>query len=100
MTNWNEADHPRDDEGKFTYKGGGNSNSSNNSLSQKSNEEKMQNRANLLYDSMNEQMRSTDYSSAYKVYEDKRMQKDYDNFFLLCWGIENFALGVTKTSIS
>ena len=54
MTNWNEADHPRDDEGKFTYKGGGNSNSSNNSLSQKSNEEKMQNRANLLYDSMNE----------------------------------------------
>ena len=31
MANWNEADHPRDDEGKFTYKGGGNSSSSNNS---------------------------------------------------------------------
>ncbi len=36
--------------------------------------------SNKLYDSMNEQMRSTDYSSAYKVYEDKRMQKDYDNY--------------------
>ena len=44
MTNWNEADHPRDDEGKFTYKNGG----------QQSNENKMQNRANILYDSMNE----------------------------------------------
>lgn len=25
MSNWNEADHPRDDEGKFTYKGSGGS---------------------------------------------------------------------------
>lgn len=25
MATWNEADHPRDDEGKFTYKGGGGS---------------------------------------------------------------------------
>lgn len=25
MANWNEADHPRDDEGKFTYKNGGSS---------------------------------------------------------------------------
>ncbi len=27
MANWNEADHPRDDEGKFTYKNGGSSSS-------------------------------------------------------------------------
>ena len=36
--------------------------------------------SNKLYDAMNTQMRSTDYSSAYKVYEDKKMQKDYDNY--------------------
>lgn len=35
MTIWNEADHPRDDEGKFTYKGGGTSSSKH--------EEKMRN---------------------------------------------------------
>ncbi len=29
MATWNEAAHPRDDEGKFTYKGGGMSKSSN-----------------------------------------------------------------------
>jgi hypothetical protein len=48
MGTFNEADHPRDDEGKFTYKGG------IGSSRQKSNEEKMQNRANILYNSMNE----------------------------------------------
>lgn len=36
--------------------------------------------SNKLYDSMGDQMRSTDYSSAYKVYEDKKMQTEYDNF--------------------
>ncbi len=30
MSGWNEADHPRDDEGKFTYKNGGASNTSSN----------------------------------------------------------------------
>ncbi len=36
--------------------------------------------SNKLYDSMSDQMRSTDYSSAYKVYEDKKMQKEYENY--------------------
>ncbi|MCR5848986.1 MAG: flagellar filament capping protein FliD [Lachnospiraceae bacterium] len=36
--------------------------------------------SNKLYDSMSEQMRSTDYSSAYKVYEDKKMQTEYNNY--------------------
>ena len=29
---------------------------------------------------MNKEMRSTDYSSAYKVYEDKKMQTEYNNY--------------------
>ena len=36
--------------------------------------------SNKLYDSMNKEMRSTEYSSAYKVYEDKRMQTDYNSY--------------------
>ena len=36
--------------------------------------------SNKLYESMNNQMKSTDYSSVYKVYEDKKMQKDYDSY--------------------
>ena len=36
--------------------------------------------SNKLYDSMNSQMKSTEYSSAYKVYEDKKMQTDYSNY--------------------
>ncbi|MCR4647536.1 MAG: flagellar filament capping protein FliD [Lachnospiraceae bacterium] len=36
--------------------------------------------SNKLYESMNQQMRSTEYSSAYKVYEDKKMQSDYNNY--------------------
>ena len=36
--------------------------------------------SNKLYNAMNEQMRSTDYSSAYKVYEDKKMQTEYNNY--------------------
>ncbi len=45
MTNWNEADHPRDAEGKFTFKGGGTTSFGNN-------ENKMQQRADILYPSM------------------------------------------------
>lgn len=36
--------------------------------------------SNKLYESMNKQMKSTDYSSVYKVYEDKKMQKEYDSY--------------------
>ena len=36
--------------------------------------------SNKLYNAMNTKMASTDYSSAYKVYEDKKMQKDYDAY--------------------
>ncbi len=33
-----------------------------------------------LYNAMNNEMRSTEYSSAYKVYEDKKMQTDYNSY--------------------
>ncbi len=42
MAAWNEADHPRDEEGKFTDKGGGTSTA-------QSYEDKMQRRADLLF---------------------------------------------------
>ena len=47
MANWNEAEHPRDDKGKFTDKGGA------GSLSQESYEEKMKRTADILFPSMN-----------------------------------------------
>ncbi len=46
MTNWNEGDHPRDAEGKFTYKEGS---SSYSSSKKESNEEKMKRRAEILF---------------------------------------------------
>jgi flagellar hook-associated protein 2 len=33
-----------------------------------------------MYDSLYETMRSTDYSSVYKVYDDKRLQTEYDDY--------------------
>jgi flagellar hook-associated protein 2 len=33
-----------------------------------------------MYDSLYEAMRSTDYSSIYKVYDDKRLQTEYDDY--------------------
>jgi len=45
MTNWQESQHPRDDEGKFTYKNGGSSSSS----SADKEREKLQNRADILF---------------------------------------------------
>ncbi len=56
MGTWDESEHPRDDEGKFTYKNGG-------SDSVKSDEEKMQRRADLLYPSMKDKEPKTDYST-------------------------------------
>ena len=47
MTQWREEDHPRDDEGKFTYKNGGVSN-------RESYEDKMQRRADILYTTMDD----------------------------------------------
>ena len=44
-TNWDEAEHPRDKEGKFTYK--------NEQTQYNNSEDKVQNRANLLYPTMN-----------------------------------------------
>ncbi len=55
MGTWDESEHPRDDEGKFTYKNGGSSG--------KSEEEKMQRRADLLYPSMKDKEPKTDYST-------------------------------------
>ena len=36
--------------------------------------------AKKMYDSLHESMGSTEYSSIYKVYEDKRMKIDYDSY--------------------
>jgi flagellar hook-associated protein 2 len=36
--------------------------------------------AKSLYDSLYDSMKSTDYSSIYKVYEDKRLQDEYDDY--------------------
>jgi flagellar hook-associated protein 2 len=36
--------------------------------------------AKNLYDKLYESMKSTDYSSIYKVYEDKRLQDEYDDY--------------------
>ncbi len=36
--------------------------------------------ANSVYDSLHERMQSTTLSSAYKVYNDKQMQKEYDDY--------------------
>jgi flagellar hook-associated protein 2 len=33
-----------------------------------------------MYDSLYQSMRSTDYSSIYKVYDDKRLQTEYDDY--------------------
>lgn len=53
MTNWNEAEHPRDEDGKFTYKNGGGSGRSHN--------EKMQNRADILYQTMKDKYQKANY---------------------------------------
>jgi len=47
MTNWDESQHPRDDEGKFTYKNGGSSGGGTNSSSES--------RANTLYGGVTKQ---------------------------------------------
>jgi flagellar hook-associated protein 2 len=36
--------------------------------------------AKSLYDSLYESMKSSDYSSIYKVYDDKRLQDEYDDY--------------------
>ena len=33
-----------------------------------------------LYGAIDEEMKSTDYSSVYKVYDDKKMKKEYDDY--------------------
>jgi len=45
MTNWDESQHPRHDDGKFAYKNGGNSSSSSTDRER----EKLQNRADILF---------------------------------------------------
>ena len=56
MTTWNEADHPRDDEGKFTFKNGGVSN-------KESYEDKMQRRADILYPTMKDKLPKVNYDN-------------------------------------
>jgi len=53
MTIWNEADHPRDEDGKFTYKNGGASTSSISSV---------QDRADILYPTMKNTEVKADYN--------------------------------------
>ncbi len=70
MATWNEADHPRDDEGKFTYKGGGTSTSSN--------DEKMQHRADTLYPTMNNKQSKENYDDVGlgKTYTNKELSRE------------------------
>ncbi len=72
MTNWNEADHPRDNEGKFTFKNGG-------SVPEKkqSYEEKMQNRADILYPTMND-IKTTNPRREYINMEQKKQPQIYE----------------------
>ena len=53
MANWNEADHPRDDIGRFTDKGGG------SSTTKESYERKSQSREDILYQTMNDKNNGT-----------------------------------------
>ena len=57
MINWKESEHPRDDEGKFTYKNGG------SDQAKDSKENKIQSRADLLYPSTKDKEPKTDYST-------------------------------------
>ena len=54
MSNFNEADHPRDEIGRFTYKGGGSSSTSTESY-----ERKDQSREDILYPTMNDKNNGT-----------------------------------------
>ena len=56
MANWNEADHPRDEQGKFTDKGGGSS-----STTKESYEEKMQRRADILFPNTQDKKRNAQF---------------------------------------
>ncbi len=56
MTQWREEDHPRDDEGKFTYKNGGISN-------RESYEDKMQRRADILFPTMKDKLPKVNYDN-------------------------------------
>ena len=54
VNNWNEADHPRDEEGKFTYKNGGVSRSSGSNI---------QERADILYPTMKDKKPKINYDN-------------------------------------
>ena len=54
--NWDASKHPRDDEGKFTFKNGGSV-----SNGQQSDEEKLKNRAELLYSSTHNKSSELNY---------------------------------------
>ena len=54
MSNFNKADHPRDEIGRFTYKGGGSSSKSTESY-----ERKTQSREDILYPTMNDKDNGT-----------------------------------------
>ena len=63
--NWDESKHPRDDEGKFTFKNGGSVSGGG-----QSDEEKMKNRAELLYPSMEEKAMTNPQNSITQNRED------------------------------
>lgn len=53
--NWNEADHPRDEEGKFAYKDGG--------ASSGNNDDKIQERADILFTTMKDKYPKVNYDN-------------------------------------
>ena len=70
--NWNEAEHPRNERGEFTFKNGGSVSSTG-----QSDEEKMKNRAELLYPATEEKA----MTNPQKVYKNSIKQNCEDILF-------------------
>ena len=76
MNNFNEADHPRDNIGRFTYKDG-----SSSSTQKESEEQKMQRRADLLYPTMKDKSKDIKDISYYELKNFAKTENDR-NFFM------------------
>ena len=76
MTEWKESEHPRDDYGKFTFKGLGEN-------STQSDEEKMQRRADILFPTMKNKNKEKEYISLSKRVEHRfGLGTELDNIYI------------------
>ena len=79
MSNFNEADHPRDNIGRFTYKGGGSSSTSTESYERKS-----QSREDILYPTMKDKKQIDNKNDillggiSKEVYQEQNKSSYYD----------------------